>query len=538
MAKQTLRRPKDTGKAIPRYNERIMMALNANRITALRMLDRAARHWRKLNPKTRRLVIGLAAGIALPIFSAFAAGAMETHLDVRVPSMTFLCSVIVAAIWLGRRAALLTALGAFLIYNFYLSEPRNTIAFAGFEDVFTLLIFVGTALLLGGLAGHLHDERERAREQARVFSILFDVSRDMATCGSKRGALETLVHGVRRIAASEAAVFHAKPGAAPQGGDAPAAVQETARRMLSAAGPDSREAAGWRLQVLRTGGKAIAVLAWSPPARAGGGVHEIAVRLLIDLTLSAVERIQSLDRQIEIDALAATDKLRTALMSSISHDFRTPLSTILTSASSLQAYGDQFSPGTRADLLASIQEEAERLNRFVSNILNMTRLDAGVVAPREEWIDPIEIVENVEARVSKRLGGRSIEIVTPAAVPAIRVDPLLLEQALLNAVENALIHTPSRCAIRIGADYSEQSLRLWVEDDGPGVSGRELPLIFDKFHRLTGAQGAQGAGLGLAICKGFVEAMHGRVRAVSPVRQGQGLRVECVFPLQAALAGA
>lgn len=514
------------------------MVMSANHIIARRMLDRATRHWRKLNPKTRRLIIGLAAGIVLPIFSAFAAGAMETHLDVRAPSMTFLCSVIVAAIWLGRRAALLTALFAFFIYNFYLTEPRNTIAFAGFEDVFTLLIFVGTALLLGGLAGHLHDERERAREQARVFSGLFDVSRDMAACVSKQGAIETLVHGVRRIAVREVAVFQAKPGVALWGEDAPPTVQEAARRMLSAAGPDSREEAGWRLQVLRTGGKGIAVLAWRPPPRESGGVHEIAVRLLIDLTLSAVERIQSLDHQIEIDTLAATDKLRTALMSSISHDFRTPLSTILTSASSLQAYGDQFSPGTRADLLASIQEEAERLNRFVSNILNMTRLDAGVVAPREEWIDPLEIVENVEARVRRRLGGRSVEIVTPAAAPAIRVDPLLLEQALLNAVDNALVHTPSRCAIRIGADYGKQNLRLWVEDDGPGVSGPELPRIFDKFHRLTVGQGAQGAGLGLAISKGFIEAMHGRVRAVSPVRQGRGLRIEFVFPLQAALAGA
>ena len=504
------------------------------------MLARALQHWRTLNPKTRRLAIGLAAGVTLPIFSAVVAGALESYLGVRAPSMTFLCSVIVAAIWLGRRAALTTALFAFFIYNFYLTEPRNTFGFAGLEDVFTLLIFVGTALLLGGLAGHLHDERERAREQARLFSGLFGVSRAMAACASKQSALETLALGVRQVAGNDAAVFHLDAGS-PYGEAPPPHVADAARALLN--GADDRDhdvgaADGWRLQALRTGANRIAVLAWKPPQGGAGGVHEIAVRLLMELTLSAIERLQNLERQVEIDALAATEKLRTALMSSISHDFRTPLSTILTSASSLQAYGEQFSAGTRADLLTSIQEEAERLNRFVSNILNMTRLDAGVVAPREEWTDPLEIVDNVEARVNKRLGRRRLEIVAPAAAPSIRVDGLLLEQALLNVVENALVHTPPDCVIRLGADYGERRLRLWVEDDGPGVTAEELPKIFDKFHRAARSQNSHGAGLGLAISKGFVEAMNGEIKAVSPVRAAGGLRVEFHFPLQPAMAGA
>jgi two-component system sensor histidine kinase KdpD len=114
----------------------------------------------------------------------------------------------------------------------------------------------------------------------------------------------------------------------------------------------------------------------------------------------------------------------------------------------------------------------------------------------------------------------------------------LLEQAMINVIENALVHTPAGSAIRIGADYSTESVRLWIEDEGPGVPGAELPLIFDKFHRLESTQNTQGAGLGLAISKGFVEAMRGEIRAMSPAQHERGLRIEFVFPLQTELANA
>jgi two-component system sensor histidine kinase KdpD len=269
--------------------------------------------------------------------------------------------------------------------------------------------------------------------------------------------------------------------------------------------------------------------------RAALDAHDFAhLRLMADLTANAIERRRYMQRQVEVEAIAETDRLRTALMSSMSHDFRTPLSTILTSATSLQAYGDQFNAATRADLLTSIQEEAERLNRFIGNILDMTRLDSGALKPRQDWIDPLEVFDNVRERVEKRLGARRLRIAAPAAVPSIRVDALLLEQAVLNVVENALVHTSPDCEIRLGADYSGRTVCIWVEDDGPGVPAGELPQIFDKFHRLKSPQNTQGAGLGLAISKGFTEAMHGDVRACHG-EGGRGLRIEFEFPQHAAL---
>jgi len=258
---------------------------------------------------------------------------------------------------------------------------------------------------------------------------------------------------------------------------------------------------------------------------------------LAELARVAIERTRMLQRRVEMDTLAATERLRTALLSSISHDFRTPISTILTSASSLRAFGDQFPPATSADLLLTIEEEAERLNRFVGNILNMTRLEANVVKPRVEWIDPLETIEAVHHRLSKRVAEDSFVISAPAAVPSIFVDPLLLEQALVNVIENALVHAGDG-KLHIGADYNANSVRMWVEDEGPGVPQSDLARIFDKFHRLDSSRNTQGVGLGLAITKGFVEAMKGEVRAMSPVRDGRGLRIEFVFPVQADLVTA
>ena len=162
----------------------------------------------------------------------------------------------------------------------------------------------------------------------------------------------------------------------------------------------------WQREELSAEGERVAVLAWKRAEKAPGAEQAIAVRLLIELARVAIERTRIVQRRVEMDTLAATERLRTALLSSISHDFRTPISTILTSASSSARFGHQFSPATSMDLLVTIEEEAERLNRFVGNVLNMTRLEANVVKPRVEWNDPLEIIEAVQQRLAQACAGR------------------------------------------------------------------------------------------------------------------------------------
>ncbi|MEZ5959948.1 MAG: DUF4118 domain-containing protein [Hyphomonadaceae bacterium] len=480
------------------------------------MWAQVSSRWQHLS-KSQRFAAGVAAGAVLSLLSAELASTLDAQLGVRAPSMSFLCSVILAAIWFGQRVALITAIFAFLVYNFYLVEPRFTIGFAGFEDVFTLLVFVAVALLIGGLAGNLRDQRERAREQVRVLSGLFTVSRSMAECTTPAEALDKLSSGAREVVAPDATVV-----VAGEEGDVSEAVGDAAEVIREEVNAD---------------GQRVAVLTWARSNQIPGAEQAIAARLLVELARVAVERTRMLQRRVEMDTIAATERLRTALLSSISHDFRTPISTILTSASSLRAFGDKFPPATSADLLLTIEEEAERLNRFVGSILDMTRLEANVVKPREEWIDPLETIEAVLQRLSKRVPEDKFVVSAPAAVPSIFVDPMLLEQALVNVVENALVHAAGG-KLYIGADYGDRAVRLWVEDEGPGVPKSDLARIFDKFHRLEHSSNTQGVGLGLAITKGFVEAMKGEVSATSPVRNGRGLRIEFAFGLQANLVNA
>jgi two-component system sensor histidine kinase KdpD len=496
------------------------------------------------------LYVAVAAGLALA--STFATLALEAWLGVRSPSMTFLVGVILTAMWFGRVGALVSAVISFLVYNFYLVEPRFSFAFAISDELLTLIVYITVAIIIGGLAGNLRDARERERGRAQLFSRLFAVGRSISARADESELTKSIRDAVREIAGGEATTARRTSegvsfdgGAPPPDAPAPSALEHALdahdqREGVATAVGDTVEvpgANGWRVYPLAGSGAGsggvLGALLWRPEGDAPPAADaEAAVRLIAGLAAVTLERGRLMERRIELDTLAAAEKLRTALMSSISHDFRTPLATILTSASALKRYPAQIADRDRTDMLASIEEEAERLNRFVGNILDMTRLDASALQVRADWIDPADVLEAAADRVAPRAGERRLVRRIPAAAPAIFVDPLLLEQAIVNVLENAVVHTPPSASIEIGGFAETGDVRLWVEDDGPGVPNRDVARIFDKFHRLERRRGApQGSGLGLSISKGFVEAMGGRIEATSPSASGRGLRVDIRFPL-------
>ncbi|MBL8551070.1 MAG: DUF4118 domain-containing protein [Hyphomonadaceae bacterium] len=494
----------------------------------------------RIDPRARRMMLGLLAGMAMTVVSAELAFVFEHYLKVHNPSMMFLCAVALAAIWFGRTIGVATALFAFGVYNIYLTDPPGQFAFAGLEDVLTLSFFVGAALLISNLAGRMHDERERARERARVFASLFAISRRVLERGGRQDICDLLIEGMESIGARSALLIQSEggtPTVAARGagleGASPQVLAAAAELLAKGAEWEPREEGGWRLHRLDRPGHAATVLAWLPaPSKAEEG-HALAERLLLELGAVSTERMRLAKQQHELEAIAATERLRTALMSSMSHDFRTPLATILASASSLLEFEDRLGPDARRDMLTSIQEEAERLSQFTRNILSMTRLEGDFLRPRLEWSDPLEILESVAERLKKRVGDRQLTLQLPAAAPSIFVDPILAQQAIANVLENAFAYTPPGAAIRAGASYTTGAVQLWIEDDGPGVPPGKLARIFDKFQRVSDAgdrQGGGGLGLGLAISKGFVEAMGGEVEAASPAADGRGLRVRFSFP--------
>jgi two-component system sensor histidine kinase KdpD len=228
-----------------------------------------------------------------------------------------------------------------------------------------------------------------------------------------------------------------------------------------------------------------------------------------------------------------TERVRNTLLASVSHDFRTPLSSILGSATSLIDYGDKIGPEAQKDLLVQIKEEAEALDDMVRNLLAITRIDAGALELRKDWIDVHEIVGRV-VNAARRQRGAHIDVELPRDMPLLRADPTLVEQALTNIVANAIAHTPKDTKVAIGAQILPAQVGITVSDDGPGIPAELIPRLFDKFSRARQSEQVQGAGLGLAIAKGIMDAHGGSIAAQSPVAKGRGTRMVLTFPREEA----
>jgi two-component system sensor histidine kinase KdpD len=211
---------------------------------------------------------------------------------------------------------------------------------------------------------------------------------------------------------------------------------------------------------------------------------------------------------------AETDKLRAALLTSISHDLKTPLAAIMGSAGTLMDFDAELPKEARAELLATIVDESERLNRFISNLLDMTRIGSGAMEPNHTFVFLGDIVGTALSRASKITADHTLSVGIPSDLPMLKVDPVLFEQVLFNLVDNAAKYSPEGTQIEIRGWQDGASISISVTDEGPGIPPQDLERIFDSFYRVRKAdQVRAGTGLGLAICRGFIEAMGGAIRA-------------------------
>jgi two-component system sensor histidine kinase KdpD len=242
----------------------------------------------------------------------------------------------------------------------------------------------------------------------------------------------------------------------------------------------------------------------------------------------AIERAQASEDARRAEVRAEAERLRNSLLSSVSHDLRTPLASITGAASSLLEAGDQLGDATRKELLSSIHQEAERLDRLVNNLLEMTRLEAGGVLIRKEW-QPLEgVLGAALKRLEGRLRDREVHIDLPAALPLVPIDAMLVEQVLINVLENAAKYTPAGSAIDISAATVGGAVRVDIADHGPGFATGEEERVFDKFYRSPGAEG-RGVGLGLAISRAIIDAHAGKIWAEP--RAGGGAVFHFTLPI-------
>ncbi|WP_370627343.1 DUF4118 domain-containing protein [Brevundimonas sp. PAMC22021] len=456
--------------------------------------------------------------------------------------IVYLSAVLAAGVAHGLRPALAAATIAFLTYNFLFLEPRYSFVIGSPTDLLTLVVFWAVALVTGGLAGRVRDQARNAQRRASAVSALLAASRALSAAEGKLATATVLAEQTAAAAGAKAVVL------LPHDGDiAPVAGSPTLEPLGSAAMAAARWAwergepagygtgtlpqASWTFRPLQGVRSRSGVAGIGADSLAPGSDEERLALALLEQGAVALERAQLAGDAVETETLRRTDRFRGALMNSVSHDLRTPLSTVLGAATTLIDYGPTLKPEVRKDLLLSIRQEAERLSRYVGDLLDMTRLEGGALNIKSDWTDVRDVLNAAVERVSRRLGSRRLTRDFPAQLSVVSLDQGLLEQALVNILENAIAYSPDGSAIELAAYEDRGSVVISIEDEGKGIPTSELSLVFDKFRRMEEQPDrSHGAGLGLAIAKGFVEAMSGRIAAASPILGDRGTRILISLP--------
>lgn len=454
----------------------------------------------------------------------------------------YLSAVLAAGVLYGLKPALAAATVAFLTYNFLFLQPKYSFAIGSPTDFLTLIVFWAVALTTGFLAGRVREQAKTAQRRASAVSALLAASQRLTGVGDRTTAARILAEQTAAAAGAGAVVLlpvndeltlvAGAPTKTPLDAEAMAAARWAWEKGEPAGhGTGTLPQARWTFRPLqgvrdRAGVAGIEAAALSP----GSDEEKLALALL-DQGAVAVERADLAGQAVETETLRRTDRFRGALMNSVSHDLRTPLSTVLGASTTLIDLGDKLKPEVRADLLLSIREEAERLSRYVGDLLDMTRLEGGGLNIRADWVDVRDVLNAAGKRVARRLGARKMTRDFPAQLSLVMVDQGLLEQALVNILENAIVYSPDGSTVEVAAYEDRGAVVISIEDEGKGIPTAELERVFDKFRRMEEpSDRTKGAGLGLAIAKGFVEAMNGRIAAASPIMDGKGTRILISLP--------
>ncbi|MGE0699237.1 MAG: DUF4118 domain-containing protein [Hyphomicrobiaceae bacterium] len=460
-------------------------------------------------------------------------------------SMIFLLTVLLSGMRFGMVSAIAASVLSFLAYNFFFIDPRYTFTIAEPYELLSLFIFLAVAFVTGSLAGRLSEQATATRERAEATQALFDFSRKLSSVAKLDDVLWLLASQVAAVAKGKSVVLLDRgAGLAIQYAWPPDDQLGTSDWAAARWAHDKQEPAGRGTDTLPS-----ARFQFRPVQGAKGSIGAVGIdagdqddalsdaviatiQSLIEQAAVAIERIALVEQATKAETAAEGERLRAALLSSISHDLRTPLASIVGSVTSLRTLGDRMSKSDRVDLLATIEEEAGRLSRFVSNLLDMTRLEAGVIDIRRDWVDVGDVIASAVERARKAFPGRKIAAAVPEKLPLIRGDAALLEQVLFNLLDNSHKYSGQDSITKLEARRDRERLVLTVTDIGIGIPREALEKVFDKFYRVAVSDGrAPGTGLGLSICSGIVKGMGGTIKAESPIADNRGTRITIALPI-------
>jgi two-component system sensor histidine kinase KdpD len=443
--------------------------------------------------------------------------------------LLYLVAIVGVAVRLGLWPALLASVASALCYNLLFTEPYYTFAISDPSDVITIVFFTVVAVIVANVAARARLELVGATERARTTQSLYAFSRKLAGAGTVDDVLWATAHQIASmlrvrvlLLLPENGSIGVKAGYPPEDrldeADVAAAKWAWERNRPAGRDSDALPGAKWLFLPMRTGRGPVGIvgIAKDDPRPLLGAEQRRLLDALIDQGALAIERVHLVEDIERVRRVTETDRLRSALLTSISHDLKTPLAAVLGAAGTLRDLDKSLDDAAKADLLATIIDESERLNRFIANLLDMTRLEAGAIVPNAALHDIGEIVGSALERAGKVLAKHRIEVDIASDLPMVMVDAVLFEQILFNLLDNAAKYAPRGTSIRIQAWQEQNRVRLQVLDEGDGIPPIELERIFDKFYRVRKADKVRaGTGLGLAISRGFIEAMHGTITAAN-----------------------
>jgi len=478
--------------------------------------------------------------LLMVVLTTFIGHLIHTRLEPVNLVMLYLVNTMVAAVYLGRGPALLTSILGVLAFDFFLVPPYLTLAVSDTQYFITFIGLFLVSFVVSSLTARSQKQAEAAIQREAHTSALYTLGRDLTSATDLHQVAEIVISHISQVFGRDVAIFLPENGTlklfaatgdyAPDANEMAVATWSFEHDQPAGVGTDTLPAVSLRCQPLKTARGQIGVLGIHPKESGKflSPDQRQTFHAFANQAALAVERASLAEQARHSELLQATEKLQAALLNSISHDLRTPLVSITGALSSLREESLNINQEGRDSLLETAYGEAERLNRLVANLLNMTRLEANAIHLRLEPCDIQDAIGSALNQLEERLGNKPIVVTIPEGLPLVSLDFALFGQVLVNVIDNAVKYSPKDSQIDIDVTQTEKTISIHVCDRGIGIPEEDLERVFDKFYRVSRPESVNGTGLGLAICKGIVEAHGGQISAAN--RQGGGTVITITLP--------
>ncbi len=450
--------------------------------------------------------------------------------------MIFLAGVALAAAWLGRGPAIAASIVSVLVFDFFFIRPYRTLAVSDTEYFITFGVMLGIGLLISALTSRLQAQLRASQQQEHRTAQLFRMTRQLSELSGSDFLVQTAGRKLAEMFSGEIVIYLREPDGALQlrFGENTSVAQQPTNAVVAQWVAANERIAGLKTDTLPNATALFVPLIGSQQTVGALGVRPEDLGRFLDpeqrrlletcasLIALAIERDRSVLEAQQAQIQVQAEQMRNSLLSSVSHDLRTPLASISGTAENLLASAQHGDKKSQREMLQTIVDETHQLVRLIDNLLDMARLDAGSLTPNRQWHVLEELVGSALARLRGELGNRHVSVHIPTEFPLIHVDGFLLEQVFVNLLENAARYTPSGTEIEISAQCAGNQTEIRFADNGPGLPPGSETKVFEKFYR--GSAGSpdsrRGVGLGLAICQGMIQSLGGCITAANRPQGG------------------